>query len=246
MTSEGVRSVPAAGSGDLFTRVTSGRVSELIVAQIRLLIREGKLQAGDRLPSERELCERFGVSRVTVREALRMLEGSGLVDIRVGARGGAFLTSPTSERVGAGISDLLSLSEITALEVTEARRVLEIGIVPLVCERADDQDLADLTAICERSRKALATGKYPMELSAEFHVRVAAATHNSAITMIVQSFREPMLLSLERSHQQERMGKEGVAEHVAFVEAIRTRDVAAATGTMERHLARTASRVGGS
>lgn len=231
------------GAG-LFTRVASGRVSELIVDQVRELIREGKLRAGDRLPSERELCEHFGVSRVTVREALRMLEGSGLVDIRLGARGGAFLTAPTGERLGAGITDLLSLSQISAVEVTEARRVLEIGIVPLVCQRADEADLADLAEICERSRAALREGRYSMELSAEFHVRVAAASHNSAVRMIVESFREPMVRSLERSHTKERMGPKGLAEHVALVQAIRARDAAAAGEIMERHLARTARRVG--
>ena len=228
----------------LFTKVASERVSELIVDQIRLLIREGKLQAGDRLPSERDLCEHFGVSRVTVREALRMLEGIGLVDIRVGARGGAFLTAPTGESLGAGISDLLSLSDISAVDVTEARRVLEVGIVPLVCERADERDLADLKAICARSRTALRDGSYSMDLSVEFHVRVAAASHNSAVTMIIQSFREPLLLSLERSHRQHQMGEKGLAEHVAFVKAVQARDVATATATMRQHLARTARRVG--
>src|SRR4051794_26442367 len=71
-------------TADLFTPVSVGRISEVIVEQMRVLIREGKLVPGDRLPSERSLCERFGVSRVTIREALRVLEASGLVEIRVG------------------------------------------------------------------------------------------------------------------------------------------------------------------
>src|ERR1700753_2073777 len=87
----------------LFSRVSVGRISEIIVDQIRLLMRQGQLKPGDRLPPERDLCERCGVSRVTVREALRMLESSGLVEIRVGARGGAFVTAPSSDRVGEGL-----------------------------------------------------------------------------------------------------------------------------------------------
>src|ERR1700749_872486 len=99
---------------ELFSRVSVGRISEIIVEQIRLLMRQGQLKPGDRLPPERDLCERFGVSRVTVREALRMLESSGLVEIRVGASGGAFVTAPSSDRVGEGLADLLTLSVIDA------------------------------------------------------------------------------------------------------------------------------------
>src|SRR4051812_3996312 len=106
------------GTGDLFSPVSVNRISEVIVEQVRLLIREGKLVPGDRLPSERSLCERFGVSRVTVREALRVLEANGLVEIRVGARGGAFVTLPSSERLGEGLAELLTLAPMTAGDVT--------------------------------------------------------------------------------------------------------------------------------
>jgi len=81
---------------NLFDKVSVGRISETIVDQIRQLMYTGQLRPGDRLPAERDLCERFGVSRVTVREALRTLESSGLVEIRVGARGGAFVLRASS------------------------------------------------------------------------------------------------------------------------------------------------------
>ena len=143
---------------DMFSRVSVGRVSQVIVDQIKVLLREGKLKPGDRLPSERDLCQRFGVSRVTVREALRVLEAGGLVTIRVGARGGAFLTTPSSERVGEGLADLLSLSPLTASEVTEARMVFEFGILPIVVERATDEDIAELFAMVEEGQVALQDG----------------------------------------------------------------------------------------
>ena len=182
-----------AGSGapadgmDLFSAVSVGRVSQVIVDQIRTLIRQGRLRPGDRLPSERDLCERFGVSRVTVREALRVLEAGGLIDVRVGARGGAFVTTPTNARLGEGLADLLQLSPLTAAEVTEARMVFELGIVPLVVERATEEDLVALERLCEDQQTALDDQRYTMEMSAEFHVRVAASTHNKAVEMLVQS-----------------------------------------------------------
>lgn len=236
--------MPGAPDPELFRRLNVGRISGLIVDQIRLLVRDGHLAPGDRLPSERELCERFGVSRVTVREALRVLEANGLITIKVGARGGAFITTPSSERVGEGIADLLTLSAITATEVTEARRVFELGIVPLVCERADEDDVRELLAICDRSDAALEAGQYPMDLSAEFHIRVARASHNAAIEMLVQSFHGPLLMSLQRAQlAAPLMGHRGSSEHRRLVEAISQRDVAAATEVMSVHLARTAERL---
>jgi DNA-binding FadR family transcriptional regulator len=236
--------VPA--DGDLFNRVSVGRVSEVIVEQIRALVREGRLKPGDRLPSERELCERFGVSRVTVREALRVLEASGLVEIYVGAHGGAFVTTPTSKRVGEGLADLLSLSPLTATGVTEARMVFELGILPLVIERATEEDIAELFRLCDESDEALKNGSYSMAMSAAFHVRVAACTHNTAIEMIVHSFHGPLLMSLREAQQAAPlMGRKGTHEHRQYVEAIRDRDVEAARTVMTAHLNRTAQRVKG-
>lgn len=234
-----------AEPSELFSRISPGRVSEMIVEQIRVLIRQGKLRPGDRLPAERELCERFGVSRVTVREALRVLESSGLVQIRVGARGGAFVTAPSGMRVGEGFADLISLSALTPAEVTELRQVLELGIVPLVCERASAEDVAALREINARARAAARGGSsYSMELSAEFHVRVAQATHNAAITMLVESIRGPLIVSLETAqHRAPQMGKLGVEEHDAFVDAVADGDCERASAVMRRHLWRTAARI---
>ena len=233
------------GADDMFSPVNVGRVSSLIVDQIRLLIRDGKLSAGDRLPSERELGERFGVSRVTVREALRGLEANGLITIKVGARGGAFVTAPTTERLGEGISDLLTLSVITPAEVTEARQVFELGMIPIVCERADEQDIDELLEICDRADALLENQNgYPVSLSAEFHIRVARATHNAAIEMFAQSFHGPMLMSLLRAQEEDpKVGVVGTTEHREFVLAVQKRDVAAAHGVMSTHLARTAARL---
>jgi GntR family transcriptional regulator, transcriptional repressor for pyruvate dehydrogenase complex len=246
---EAAASSPAAGASpaepELFSRVSVGRISEIIVEQVRLLMRQGQLKPGDRLPPERDLCERFGVSRVTVREALRMLESSGLVEIRVGARGGAFVTAPSSSRVGEGLADLLTLSVISAADVTEVRMILEVGIVPLVCERATEDDLADLEKICERSEEALRTGDYSMDMSLEFHTRVARATHNPALEMLVESFRGPILMSLNQAREAApEMGGLGTQEHERFIEAVRRRDSDEASRIMREHLTRTAHRLG--
>lgn len=233
-----------AAEPELFSKVSVGRMSEVIVDKIRELMREGQLKPGDRLPAERDLCERFGVSRVTTREALRMLESAGLVEIRVGARGGAFVTAPSSNRVGEGLTDMLTLSVISAADVTEVRMVLEVGIVPLVCERATEEDLAALEKICERSREALRQGEYSMDMSLEFHTAIAQATHNPALEMLIESFRGPILMSLQQARDvAPEMGRLGTEEHEQFIEAVRRRDASQASRIMREHLSRTAHRV---
>jgi DNA-binding FadR family transcriptional regulator len=233
-----------APDSSLYTTVSSARRSEAIVDQIRNLMRTNQLNPGDRLPNERDLCERIGVSRVTVREALRVLEAAGLIEIRVGARGGAFVTAPSSDRLGAELADLISLSPLTGLEVTEARQIVEVGIIPLVVARATEQDIKDLRTMTSEHMTALERGMYGMELSAAFHVRVAACAHNAAIEMLVHSFHGPMLMSLREAQvAAPLMGHRGTEEHRDFVEAIAAGDTALATKIMNAHLSRTARRI---
>jgi DNA-binding FadR family transcriptional regulator len=230
---------------DMFSPVNVDRVSQVIVDQIKVLIRDGRLLPGDRLPSERELCQRFGVSRVTVREALRVLEAGGLLTIRVGAHGGAFLTSPTTERLSEGLADLISVSKLTAANVTEARIIVELGILPLAVQRATSDDIAALFAMVDEAERALAADTYSVEMSAAFHIRVAECTHNPAIAMLVQSFHGPLLMSLEEAHQSAPMGHQGMDEHRKLAQAIKDRDLAAARKVATTHLDRTARRVRG-
>jgi len=237
------KAADGAQAPDMFSPVNSDRVSQVIVDQIKLLIRDGRLQPGDRLPSERELCQRFGVSRVTVREALRVREATGLLAIRVGARGGAFLTSPSTERLSEGLADLISLSQLTASNVTEARIVIELGILPLAVERATEKDITDLFAMVSEAEQALAAGTYSMEMSAAFHIKVAECANNPAVAMLVRSFHGPLLMSLAESHQAAPMSPQGVDEHLGLAQAIRDRDLATARKIASQHLDRTARRV---
>jgi DNA-binding FadR family transcriptional regulator len=219
-------------------------MSEEIVGQIRRLIQGDQLRSGDRLPSERDLGERMGVSRVTVREALRALEAKGLVEIRVGARGGAFVTSPSSKKVGNDLADLMSLSTLTAVEVTEARQVVELGLISLAAERRTAEDIAELRMMVKEHHAALKRDEYTMAMSADFHIRVAACTHNKALEMLVQSFHGPLLMSLrEAQSAAPLMGHRGTTEHRDFVEALAARDVARAEQIMSAHLMRTLRRV---
>src|SRR5919202_5955391 len=153
----------------LFVPVAVTRASSAIVDQMRNAILGGRLKQGERLPPERELASQFGVSRVTVRDALRALEATGLVEIRVGARGGAFVSAPTGSYVRQAMSDLMVMSVVSPEDVVEARLVVELGTVTLACARATDDDLERLRELADRSQAELKRGTYTREISWEFH-----------------------------------------------------------------------------
>jgi DNA-binding FadR family transcriptional regulator len=219
-------------------------MSEAIVGQIRELILAGRLRPGDRLPSERELGEHLAASRVTVREALRVLETAGLVYVRVGARGGTYITQPTADRVGAELADALRHPPVSAGHVTEARLVFELGIVPLVVERATIEDVEDLRRLAGEQVAALRHGEYQPSRSARFHIRVGACAHNAAIDTLMNTFYGPLVMSLHAAKDKAPLaGEYGAYEHRDFAEAVATRNGAEALVIMDRHITRTARRL---
>src|SRR3954447_9071682 len=120
-------------SEPLFAPIAVARASSAIAEQIRTAIVTGRLKKGERLSPERELAEEFGVSRVTVRDALRSLEAMGLVEVKVGARGGAFVTAPNGSKVAQTMSDMMMLSATSPEDIVEARLIVELGTVTLAC-----------------------------------------------------------------------------------------------------------------
>jgi GntR family transcriptional repressor for pyruvate dehydrogenase complex len=229
----------ARPSGDLFVPVAGARVSSAITQQIRSAILEGKLQPGDRLPNERDLAERFGVSRVTVRDALRTLEAAGLLEIRLGASGGPFVTTPSAQLVGEGISNMLVMSAVQPDQIAEARLILELGTVELVVERATDEEIEELRELVEQGARALEAGEYDSELSREFHAVLARLAHNAAIELVTETFAGPLSMHAVREREPTEVShRRTVDEHLALVEAIADRDTERAREIMAAHLTR--------
>ncbi|MFA9446459.1 FadR/GntR family transcriptional regulator [Egicoccus sp. AB-alg6-2] len=228
----------------MFRPVRTNRVSAEIVQQIEAAIESGHLEVGDRLPTERDLTERFGVSRVTVRDALRILEATGLVEVRMGARGGAFVTAPQPDRLGQNLGRMLQLSAVEPWELEETRSRIELTILDLAVERATEEDFAALREICDRTEEAIAAGAYHPRLSAEFHVRLAGSAHNLAMTLLFDSLHGAILLNLLRARATDpKHGPRGLSEHRALIEAIERRDRAGARAVLAEHLERTAHRI---
>ena len=229
---------PRANAEAIFAPITVARASSAIADQIRAAIVGGQLKEGERLPPERSLAEQFGVSRVTVRDALRALEAMGLITVRVGARGGAFVTAPTGSVVAQTMSDMVMMSAASPEDVVEARLMVELGTVTIACARATDEDLAELRALCERATAALKNKTYTRELSWDFHSLLANAAHNGAVEGLTRSFRSSLSLHPIRTREGAKAHERTVEEHARILEALERRDGAAARREMAQHLLR--------
>jgi GntR family transcriptional regulator, transcriptional repressor for pyruvate dehydrogenase complex len=227
-----------AKSDGMFAPIAVARASSAIAEQIRTAIVTGQLGQGDRLPPERELAEQFGVSRVTVRDGLRALEAMGLIDVRVGARGGAFVTVPSGDVVGQTMSDMMMMQAISPEDIVEARLIVELGTVTIACSRATDEDVALLRDLSDRAREALAGKTYTRELSWDFHALLASVTHNGAIEGLTQSFRSSLSMHPIRTREGARAFERTVEEHERILTAIERRDGATARREMAQHLLR--------
>lgn len=223
----------------LLSPVDDTRMSSQIVSQIVDLIRDGRLAPGDRLPPERELATTFGVSRVTVRDALRALDVMGLLEIRVGSTGGAFVTIPSPKVVGQNLSNMLVMRAFDPDHIAETRLVLELGIFDLVAARVTDEDLEALHDVCRRTRATWEAGDYDTSLSFEFHHTLAQAAHNPALAMLAESFSGPLSMAALRAQEvRSDANRRTVEEHEGIVEALVAGDHDRAREFLIAHLLR--------
>lgn len=225
-------------SDGLFAPISVARASSSIADQIRQAIVTGKLTEGAHLAPERELAEQFGVSRVTVRDALRALEAMGLIEVRVGARGGAFVTVPSGAIVGQTMSDMMMMSALTPEDIVEARLMVELGTVTLACARATEQDLAALRELSRRAEEGIAAKTYTRELSWDFHALLAKAAHNGAVEGLTQSFRSSLSMHPIRTREGAAAHARTVEEHATILAALEQHDGGAARTAMAHHLLR--------
>ncbi len=215
-----------------------------IVGQIREVIASGGIAPGERLPSERELGVAFGVSRTTLREALRALEAQGVIEIRTGSRGGAFVAEPSSELVAGALGALLRFRSATARELGEFRIPFEAENAGWAARRAEPAALAELEHIVgDVAARASDEGVPWAELAAlevRFHDAVARATGNSVRAAIMSA----ILDALERAFRavpvptDSPLRGELAPELRVIVNAIHAGDADAASEAMRAHVAR--------
>jgi GntR family transcriptional repressor for pyruvate dehydrogenase complex len=214
--------------------VKSIRIYAEIVRQIRGLIADGQLKSGDRLPPERDLAERFRVSRTSVREALRALESTGLVEIRAGE--GAFVRPASVEALVEPLALVILTHREATADLYEARRLLEPPIAALAARRAGPEEVAELIRILDEQAKEVAGGRTGLAQDAAFHTAIAHSAHNRAITRIVTTLMDLLAQTREESLHTPGRPERSHQDHRRILAAIQARDGEAARQAMLDHL----------
>ena len=214
--------------------IKSTRIYEEIVRQIKALVQEGKLKSGDRLPPERDLAERFKVSRTSVRGAFRTLEAMGLIEIRPGE--GTFVREVSVESLIEPLALVILTQREAVGELFEARRLLEPAIAGLAASRATEDEIHEMERILEEQAKEVAAGRTGLAQDAAFHAAIASSAHNRAITRIVNALMDLLTQSREESLQTPGRPTRSHQDHRRILEAIRQHDEAEARRAMLDHL----------
>jgi DNA-binding FadR family transcriptional regulator len=221
-----------------FARTVRRRAYEDIVDQIEQAVLTGAMKLGDRLPSERDMLVQFGVSRATVREALRVLQSRGLIEVRHGDPAGPIVTADPGAGVASVIDSLHRAAQLQLTDVVQLRMVIEGATAALAAATPPGATHAvriayDEMTICQ-------TWDELRRLDILFHRRVAEATGNPLMALVAEALHQfgSVKVGLSRLPFAEAR-QQTVSVHGEILAAIEAGDAAAASGAARRHLYRT-------
>ncbi len=231
---DAMRTADAAdATGPLFGQVArEPRLSDKVAEMMLESILSRRLQVGDRLPSERELGEQFGVSRTVVREAVRALVAKGVIEVRSGS--GLRVAAVGADAVSESMSLFLRGGSVDFENVHEVRALLEVHIAGVAAERATPDDVERLREVHERMRRTKDVEAAARD-DLEFHRIVAAATQNDLYLLLMDSIGSA-LMDIRRENLASGSTPVTLTQHEAILDRIATHDADGARAAMATHL----------
>jgi GntR family transcriptional regulator, transcriptional repressor for pyruvate dehydrogenase complex len=229
----------------IFQRIKKVRIADTVVDQIISLVEEGQLKPGDQLPSERELVNEFQVARPSIREALRILEYQGVIEVRPGK--GAFV-------VGLGNGQANDEQRVQhwfrehageVLDILEVRANLEILAVGLAATKATTEQLDEIQAVVDEAQEAAAEGLVDelVRLDREFHQKIASASGNSLLASLIEMLIDSMVNPRRSLMRLRARVRSSWNDHTAILEALRAHNADEAVAAMERHIVQVRSNI---
>jgi GntR family transcriptional repressor for pyruvate dehydrogenase complex len=214
-----------------------GRVSETQAQRILRMIESGELEVGDKLPGERSLASQLGISRSSVREAIRYLEAMGVVDTRVGLGTYVVNTMPIAT-IASSLSAWLSENRSEVIQVFEVREPLETQAAALAAARADDEAISEMEETLDRMAAEIEKGdtQAVTELDNRFHYLLGEATGNHLLHQVLESIQDLLMESRYAILSIPGRPERSLAEHREVLDAVRRSDPKAASEAMHVHL----------
>jgi GntR family transcriptional repressor for pyruvate dehydrogenase complex len=209
-------------------------LSEKIVDRLLQLIREKQLKPGDRLPPERELAVSMGVSRPSLREALRALSVMKIIENRQGS--GTYITSLEPEMLIEHLDFIIALNDKAFLDLFQARKILEVGLVALAAQSINEDELAALETCLKRSEASINDPEAFLQTDLELHQRIAEAARNQILTLFVKSINDLNIASRRRTGELRAVRELTLKDHHLILAALTAQDPKLAAQAMRDHL----------
>jgi len=228
-------SVDALGNKPVYRAIKTSRLYEQIVQQVEESILKGQLKPGDQLPAERDLAQRFGVSRTAVREAVKALREKGLVEAYSGR--GTFVTNGTSHAIRQSLDLMIRINQQEGwTHLAELRYILEPEIAALAAPRIEEQLLATMREAVAAMERSLHDPDAYVEADLDFHLALAESAGNPLVLSLLDSIVG--LLREQRSRIFNVAGgpERGQFHHKRILAAVEARDADAAREAMRAHL----------
>lgn len=222
--------------GFKFETVKANRISQNIVEQIRSAILEGELKIGDQLPAEKDFAKHFGVSKSSLREAYRVLEAYGLLEIRQGMSGGAFIKKVDLATVKDGLVNYLFFQNPGIREYTQIRTFIEPQVVKICAEKITDNDIEYLENNILEMEQEPDGETFMSDLDAAFHKKLGDIAQNKIISLIVESVQTALINIKRIVHTDDLFLKMVCDDHKKIVAALRARDPEKAAQAMTDHI----------
>ena len=216
-----------------FVKVKKKRLYVDVLFQLQEYLIKKNVSPGQKLPSERELALMFDVSRISIREALAILETKGLVERKIG--GGTFSTGATGFAVTSLLQEVAKKQDMIK-EPMEVRRVMEPKLAGLAAANISDKLLSKLKTNLNRQKQRLDKGQDFTDLDREFHYTIVKATKNSIFLKLVEALRDAVKDTRTKSHLARGGMETSYNGHVAIYAALASRDPQEAERAMAKHM----------
>ena len=232
------RKSPGGGNGSLLKPIRRVRLYENAVEQIQTLILKKKYNPGDRLPSERSLAEQFHISRHSLREALRILDVTGLIEIRVGD--GIYVKEvdflPYFESLNLSIRSRLQIERDTFVKLWGARKILEVGMVELAAQQVTEPFLKSLWWCIGEMKKNIDHQEAFISAGIRFHRLIAEMAQNEILILMWDMLANLMRKSQDKIYRISWSPQSGLHAHKKIYLALKARDPRRAVEAMRDHM----------